>query len=68
MHTHARMHTNVQSLPTEHARQAFVRVDSNQNGTIPALDFVSLMKTIRGFKMSEYVQDHLVAVSYGLYI
>ena len=55
-------HTN-QSLPTEHARQAFAQVDSNHSGTIPALDFVSLMKTIRGFRMSEYVQDHLLSVS-----
>jgi len=52
-----------QSLPTEHARQAFELRDHDNRGTIPALDFVDLMKKIRGFRMSEHVQDHLLSVS-----
>ena len=55
----------LQSLPTEHARQAFVSRDKDNTGTIPALEFVDLMKTIRGFKMSDHVREHLLTVSVG---
>ena len=54
-----------QSLPTEHARQAFVIRDKDRSGSLPALEFVALMKDIRGFKMSLYVQDNLLSVSEG---
>ena len=54
-----------QSLPTEHVRQAFVSQDKDNTGTIPALEFVDLMKTIRGFEMSDHVREHLLTVSVG---
>jgi len=54
-----------QSLPTEHARQAFISRDKDRSGSLPALEFVGLMKDIRGFKMSPYVQDNLLSVSGG---
>ena len=52
-----------QNLPTEHARQAFRLRDKNVTGTIPALEFVDLMQEIRGFRMSEHVQENLLSVS-----
>ena len=52
-----------QSLPTEHARQVFASRDKTQAGTIPAVEFVSLMEEIRGFRMSSYVREHLLSVS-----
>lgn len=55
----------LQSLPTEHARQGFVGRDQDKSGAIPALEFVELMKKIRGFRMSSYVQDHLLSVAGG---
>lgn len=51
------------NLPTEHARQAFRLRDKDQSGTIPALEFVELMTLIRGFRMSEHIQENLLAVS-----
>ena len=53
----------MQNLPTEHARQAFRLRDKDQTGTIPALEFVELMTQIRGFRMSEHVQENLLSVS-----
>ena len=53
----------LQNLPTEHARQAFRLRDKDQTGTIPALEFVDLMTKIRGFRMSEHVQENLLSVS-----
>ena len=55
--------SSLQHLPTEHARQAFMSRDVDKSGTIPALEFVDLMKKIRGFRMSEHIQDHLLSVS-----
>ncbi len=52
-----------QSLPTEHARQAFSSCDTDQDGSIRAEEYVKLMKTIRGFRLSPHVQDHLLSVS-----
>ena len=52
----------MQNLPTEHARQAFRLRDKDQTGTIPALEFVELMTQIRGFRMSEHVQENLLSV------
>ena len=54
-----------QSLPTEHARQVFSSQDTTHSGCIPAMDFVELMKKIRGFRMSDHVQEHLLSVSDG---
>lgn len=51
------------NLPTEHARQAFRLRDKDQSGTIPALEFVELMTLIRGFRMSDHIQENLLAVS-----
>ena len=51
-----------QSLPTEHARQAFSAADPDGVGNIPALEFVQLMMIIRWHCMSPYVQDHLLTV------
>ena len=48
-----------QNLSTEHARQAFILRDKDQSGTIPATEFVDLMKKIRGFEMSDCVQNHV---------
>ena len=53
----------LQNLPTEHARQAFRLRDKDQTGTIPALEFMDLMTKIRGFRMSEHVQENLLSVS-----
>ena len=53
---------SLQNLPTEHARQAFRLRDKDQSGTIPAVEFVDLMTKIRGFRLSEHVQDHLLSV------
>lgn len=55
----------LQSLPTEHARQAFTSRDIKRTGSIPALEFVELMKKTRGFRMSKYVQDNLLSVAAG---
>jgi solute carrier family 25 aspartate/glutamate transporter 12/13 len=53
----------LQSLPTEHARQVFSAADTRQTGSIPALEFVDVMKKIRKYRMSPYVQDNLLTVS-----
>lgn len=50
------------NLPTEHARQAFRLRDTTITGKIPALEFVELMTSIRGFRMSEHVQENLLTV------
>ncbi|XP_064397887.1 electrogenic aspartate/glutamate antiporter SLC25A13, mitochondrial-like [Halichondria panicea] len=55
----------LQSLPTEHARQAFSSCDTDQDGSIRAEEYVKLMKTIRGFRLSPHVQDHLLSVAGG---
>ncbi len=52
-----------QSLPTEHARQAFSSCDTDHDGSIRAEEYVKLMKTIRGFRLSPHVKDHLLSVS-----
>ncbi len=54
-----------QSLPTEHARQAFIQTasETETDGSIKAEEYVKLMKNIRGFRLSPHVQDHLLAVS-----
>ncbi len=63
-HTHTLTpHTPSQSLPTEHARQAFIKTVSEGEGSISAEEYVRLMKSIRGFRLSPHVQDHLLAVS-----
>jgi solute carrier family 25 aspartate/glutamate transporter 12/13 len=55
----------LQNLPTEHARQAFVSKDSDRTGSIPALEFVDLVRKIRKHKLSGYVNDNLLAVMRG---
>ncbi len=39
--------------------------DKENRGSIPAVEFVSLMEEIRGFKMSSYVKENLLSVSGG---
>ncbi|XP_065883416.1 electrogenic aspartate/glutamate antiporter SLC25A12, mitochondrial-like isoform X2 [Dysidea avara] len=55
----------LQSLPTEHARQAFISCDPEGSGSIPAVEFIKLMSKIREFRMSSYVKDHLLSVAGG---
>ena len=52
-----------QSLPTEHARQVFTSSDTNNDGSVSALEFVNIMMKIRKYRMSSFVQDHLLSVS-----
>ena len=46
------------------ARQAFISYDPEGRGSIPAMDFIKLMIKIRQFRMSSYVHDHLISVSW----
>ena len=55
----------LQSVPTEHGRQAFSRLDPAKTGMIDALQFVQIMGQIRGFRMSPYVHDNLLSVAGG---
>jgi solute carrier family 25 aspartate/glutamate transporter 12/13 len=55
----------LQNLPTEHARQAFRIRDTDKTGKIPALEFVDLMVSIRGFRMSDHVKENLLTVAGG---
>ena len=50
-------------MPTEHAKQAFVNRDKEKTGSIPALEFVDLIRKIRQHKLSSYVDENLLAVS-----
>ena len=41
-----------QSLPTEHARQVFTSSDTNNDGSVSALEFVNIMMKIRNHAQS----------------
>uniref|UniRef100_A0A1I7ZS08 EF-hand domain-containing protein n=1 Tax=Steinernema glaseri TaxID=37863 RepID=A0A1I7ZS08_9BILA len=49
----------------EQGIQAFKRFDKNNDGSISAVDFMTIMTTVKGHLLTDFVRNNLIAVSGG---